>query len=325
MNMREMNRSTMTCLLTAAVMADLSFHASLARAQDRQKQEVEEEFCYELKIPQLVHAYSPRTETCAASPDQDRIAAEGLHFVVLRPLSDAAGKHYVIRFPTIKPESPEQLRALANNVRNDPADRGAPVPPTSAGPPDGQNRQSTLADTVAHTRETFITSEDNGKYFCLEQDKFDALLASNVIGKVYRRGRTGEVYGLSLMLPFKLRPATGGFNTKLTEAITIAGGFSERWRISNSRDYHADFPVVTAGLTTLDLEMGTAPSAMTSNKQLLGLTVSLGAVLELANFQLGFMMGIDRAPGEDGKGWIYNDKIWYSFAIGYSFLNSATQ
>ncbi len=33
--------------------------------------------------------------------------------------------------------------------------------------------------------------------------------------------------------------------------------------------------------------------------------------------------GIDRAPGEDGKGSIYNDKIGYSFAIGHSFLNSA--
>jgi len=320
-----MNHSTMTFLLTGAVIATLSSHASIAWAQDRQKQEVEEEFCYELKIPQLVHPYSPRTETCAASPDQDRIAAEGLHFVVLRPLSDATGKHYVIRFPTIKPESPDQLRALANNIRNDPADRSAPAILPSAGPADGQTQQPTPPDKVARTRETFITSEDNGKYFCLEQDKFDVLLASNVIGKVYRRGRTGEVYGLSLMLPFKLRRATGGFNTSLTESITIAGVLSERWRISNKRDYHADFPVVTAGLTTLDLAMGTAPSAMTGSKQLLGLTVSLGAVLELANFQLGFMMGVDRAPGEDGKGWIYNDKIWYSFAIGYSFLNSATQ
>ena len=53
--------------------------------------------------------------------------------------------------------------------------------------------------------------------------------------------------------------------------------------------------------------------------------VGLGAVLELTNFQLGFVMRVDRAPGEDETGWIYNDKIWHSFAIGYSFLNSATR
>jgi hypothetical protein len=249
-----------------------------------------------------------------------------LRFVVLRSLTGSDGKKsYVVRFPTIMPENQEQLRVLTSNVRGDPGS-GAPATPDVAAVPSGEpNGREALARKVSHARDVFVTSDNNGQYFCLEQDKFDALLASDSIAKVYRRGRSGEVYGVSLMLPFKLRRATGNFNTKLTESITIAGALSERWRVSDSLNYHLHLPVLTAGLTTLDLEMGTAPAAMAGNKQVLGLTASVGAVLELGNYQIGLMMGVDRAPGEDGKGWIYNDKVWYSFAFGYSFLNSASK
>lgn len=97
-----------------------------------------------------------------------------------------------------------------------------------------------------------------------------------------------------------------------------------RWRISHTLNYHLVAPLVTAGVGTLTIAQGTAPSAMSGAKTVLGLTASVGAIVELSeSFQLGFAMGIDRAPGDDGDGWIYNDRIWYSFAVGYTFLTKS--
>ena len=168
----------------------------------------------------------------------------------------------------------------------------------------------------------YLQPADRERYFCLDKAVFDRLRTAGTLTKRYLLGHTGEVYGLSLVLPFKLRRATAGFNTQLTQSLTIAGVFGERWRISGTRDYHLDFPVVHAGLTTLELEQGRAPAANSGNKQTLGLTAGIGAVIELDSFQIGLMAGFDRAQGDDGKGWVYNDKVWYSFSIGYAFLSN---
>ncbi|HEX8113190.1 MAG TPA: hypothetical protein VF516_35915 [Kofleriaceae bacterium] len=159
-------------------------------------------------------------------------------------------------------------------------------------------------------------------YFCIDRIDFNHLLNAGSIIKIYDKWHSDMVYGLSLVLPFKLRPATAGFNTALTESLTLGGVLGARWRISRFLDYHVDFPVVTAGLSTLDIEQGRAPSTMDGGKQVLGFTASVGAVLELTDFQLGLMVGVDHAPGDQGQGWVYNDKVWYSFSIGYTFLKN---
>jgi hypothetical protein len=41
---------------------------------------------------------------------------------------------------------------------------------------------------------------------------------------------------------------------------------------------------------------------------------------DLNGVNVGFVLGCDYASGV-GDDWLYNKKLWYSFAIGYSFLN----
>lgn len=62
---------------------------------------------------------------------------------------------------------------------------------------------------------------------------------------------------------------------------------------------------------------------MDGNAQSMGITASTGVILELNDFQLGMMVGVDRATGDAGRGWVYNGKIWYAFGLGYSFLKNS--
>ncbi|MCE7926311.1 MAG: hypothetical protein DYG98_24975 [Haliscomenobacteraceae bacterium CHB4] len=49
-----------------------------------------------------------------------------------------------------------------------------------------------------------------------------------------------------------------------------------------------------------------------------GITWSTGFIFQFDKFNIGFLLGKDYASGI-GDQWIYQDKMWYSFAIGYSF------
>lgn len=172
----------------------------------------------------------------------------------------------------------------------------------------------------------WLTSDQNEKVFCVPKATFDDLSASNGVTKVYYVGATDYTYGLNVIVPFKLRRAIAKQNTQLDTGLTLGGMFGQRWRLSHTQNYHLVAPIITVGTATVTIRQGTAPSAMNGEKQALALTASLGAVLELGDtFQIGFMMGFDRVPGDDGKGWIYNDKIWYSFAVGVTLLGSGSK
>lgn len=51
-----------------------------------------------------------------------------------------------------------------------------------------------------------------------------------------------------------------------------------------------------------------------------GLTFAFGLNVEFGKTQIGVVMGKDYGLGPDGKDWIYNNRFWYSFSLGYRFL-----
>jgi len=179
------------------------------------------------------------------------------------------------------------------------------------------------AKTVSLTGNAqFVNSADNDKYYWLRQDELDNLVAEKTIVKSYKL-TIKPAYGASVSLPFKLRPKTNDQNTKLTPDITLGGYLGIRWRISRKEPFYVTAPIVTLGLSTLPISNetdGTVPDK--GDGMVLGTTVSTGAVFQLNDFQFGFLMGWDHATGELGKTWIYNDKPWYSFSIGFSFLGN---
>jgi hypothetical protein len=161
----------------------------------------------------------------------------------------------------------------------------------------------------------FVNSADNQDYFWIRQDELNNLLEDKTIKKSYKF--THELaYGANVSLPFKLRPKVNDQNIRITPDI----------RISHKDPFYITFPIVTLGLATLPITGETDGSTVDKGDgMVLGVTTSTGLVFQLKDFQLGFLMGWDKAAGELGKTWIYNGKTWYSFSIGFTFLGNNKQ
>lgn len=173
---------------------------------------------------------------------------------------------------------------------------------------------------------TFINSDDNEKYFWILKAELDSLKKNKFITLSYRTPNTHLTYGASVSLPFKLRTKTAGQNIKITPDITLGGYIGAKFRISQTKKYYLNAPVVTLGLTTLSINDGNNPSNTSKGDGLvMGITTSTGLIADFDGFQFGLMLGWDWAGGELGKNWIYNDRIWYSFSIGVTFLGTDDQ
>lgn len=177
----------------------------------------------------------------------------------------------------------------------------------------------TIATLVNST--TFVNSGDNNKYFWIRKDAFDRYFNDKIIVKSYSIPNINFTYGANISIPFKLRPKVNDLNIKITPELTLGGYIGAKSRISPSKRFYMSFPVVTLGLATLSInDDNTDSETKTGDGTVLGYTGSTGIIFQFDDFQFGLMVGKDRAAGEIGKNWIYNDKVWYSFSIGYSFI-----
>ena len=172
----------------------------------------------------------------------------------------------------------------------------------------------------------FINSKDNGNYFWIYKDKFDSLVIDGNIKKYYTTWLYGNDidYGANVSLPFKLRPSINETNIKISPELSLGGYLGWKWRVNSKKDYFLTAPLITVGLSTLAInDNTTTQSVKNGDGTVLGVTYSTGAVLSLENFQIGMLIGGDRAGGQLGKEWLYNDRIWYSFSIGFSFFGGS--
>ena len=185
-------------------------------------------------------------------------------------------------------------------------------------------------DTASHyeTPSYYINATDNGRVFWMRLDDFDELVSNKLIREYHRRRYPSFAYGGNLSIPFKMRPETGDQYMKITPEFTLGGYAGCKFRLAHHSDFSITVPVVTLGVTTIGINDNNtvvenqALAQKTPDALLLGRTFSIGLVLEYNNFQLGVITGWDKASGEVGRKWIYNDKAWYSFSIGFSFLNA---
>jgi len=179
---------------------------------------------------------------------------------------------------------------------------------------------------VSLTKSTqFVNSADNQGYFWIRQDELNNLLEDKTLKKSYKF--THDVaYGANVSLPFKLRPKVNDQNIRITPDITLTGYLGFKHRISRKDPFYVTFPIVTLGLASLPITGETDGSVVDKGDgMVLGVTTSTGLVFQLKDFQLGFLMGWDKAAGELGKTWIYNGKTWYSFSIGFTFFGNNKQ
>jgi hypothetical protein len=171
----------------------------------------------------------------------------------------------------------------------------------------------------------FLNSEDNKKYFWIRQDELNTMVEEKTIRKRFKLSH-GISYGANIFLPLKLRPQMDVHNARFSPDISFGGFLGFKHRISRKEPFYVSLPHINLGLATLPITAET--DGATPHKGdgiVLGITGSAGVVFQLKDFQLGFLAGRDKAVGEIGKSWIYNNKTWYAFSVGYSFLGNNRQ
>ncbi len=124
------------------------------------------------------------------------------------------------------------------------------------------------------------------------------------------RYHNGVTFG-TLVVPFKMR----------TRGRTLTGQSSLGpylgWR-TGIRRINVTF-VATAGLTTIPI----SGVSSVESQNLAGLTYGAGVILEtIERFQVGLIFGADHLGEKDNPNWEYEDNLWISFSIGFSFLGT---
>ncbi|MBS4071947.1 MAG: hypothetical protein KGZ90_11495 [Algoriphagus sp.] len=161
----------------------------------------------------------------------------------------------------------------------------------------------------------------NGKILCIPKEEFEKIEKKPVYSVDFRRMRNYQITAGQLTLPFKLRPKEGDTNFQMTTDVTVGAYGGVRKRISKYSSTYLTIPVVL-GLTFINVnENTTTNTGQVDFKSGItpGWTWATGIVIQTDRLSLGFVFGRDFASGY-AEDWVYNNKTWYSFGIGYSFL-----
>lgn len=129
-----------------------------------------------------------------------------------------------------------------------------------------------------------------------------------------------EFTGGQLTLPFKIRPKADTRSFRLTTDVTVGAYVGITKRLSTTRSFSLTIPLA-AGLTFINLNDNNTSLdlALQEAEVVPGLTWCTGLILQLEKYNLGFMLGKDYAS-EVGNQWMYHRKIWWSFGIGFTFM-----
>ncbi len=135
----------------------------------------------------------------------------------------------------------------------------------------------------------------------------------------FHKVKTSSLVSGTLLAPIKIRPSIEETPWDLSTDISLGQYLGYRILISQTNPYYITFPILTLGTSLLSIDSSnTTPEA---NSTTLGLTWSTGIILELDGFTLGFILGKDYAPGQAGKNWIYNEKVWFSVGFGVNLTS----
>lgn len=126
--------------------------------------------------------------------------------------------------------------------------------------------------------------------------------------------------GGQMTLPFKIRPKKENGTFRLTTDVTLGAYFGVTKRLSTKREYFLTVPIST-GLTFININSDntTLDRSAESADVVPGLSWCTGLILQMEKYNLGLMFGKDYAS-EVGNQWMYHGKLWWSFGIGFTFL-----
>lgn len=132
--------------------------------------------------------------------------------------------------------------------------------------------------------------------------------------------RDAQVTGGQITLPFKIRRSPAHNTFRLTTDVTLGGYVGYTRRLSPKRDFYLTIPL-TAGLTFINLnDNNTSLDRLETGAEVVpGLTWSTGMIFQMEKYSLGLLCGKDYAS-DVGNQWEYHGKMWWSFGIGFVFL-----
>jgi hypothetical protein len=132
--------------------------------------------------------------------------------------------------------------------------------------------------------------------------------------------RDASISGGQLTLPFKIRESPENHTFRLTTDVTLGGYVGYTRKISKKKDFYLTIPL-TAGITFINLTNNNTALTITETdaEVIPGLTWSTGLIFQLEQYSFGLMIGKDYAS-EVGDQWQYHGKLWWSFGIGFVFL-----
>jgi hypothetical protein len=164
----------------------------------------------------------------------------------------------------------------------------------------------------------------NGLKLAMLKTEFEKITDTEMVEDVYslKWKHSTKLASGFMSIPFKLRPKQDSINFNITTDVTLGAYIGIKKRISRKGNNYIVLPA-TLGLSYINVGNNETSNVNTENNSSIvpGITWSSGIVFDLNGFNLGLVFGQDFASGV-GDDWLYHKKFWYSFSIGYSFLNN---
>lgn len=133
--------------------------------------------------------------------------------------------------------------------------------------------------------------------------------------------QTLQLTGGQLTIPFKIRPKKENGTFRLTTDVTLGFYIGATKRLKEGKEHYLTIPL-TAGLTFINVDNdNTSLDRSDGGADVVpGITWSSGIIMRLEQYNFGLIFGKDYAS-EVGNQWMYHRKWWWSFGLGFSFLN----
>lgn len=160
----------------------------------------------------------------------------------------------------------------------------------------------------------------NGKILAIKKSEFDLVDKELYYSIGLKNPKNYKLSFGFLTVPFKFRPSLDTINSNITTDVTLGPYLGITKRISARNRYYITLPA-TLGLSYINLNNNNTSNLVKDAdiNVVPGISWCSGLIFQLSDFNVGFVFGQDFASGIGDK-WVYNGKMWYSFAIGYSFL-----
>jgi hypothetical protein len=122
----------------------------------------------------------------------------------------------------------------------------------------------------------------------------------------------------NVITPVKLRFAPFDF----TKDITLGSTFGVKYSFAKKQNAAVD-GLLGIGVSSLTIDSTSSQGKTQQPVDLLAFSTSLGIVVEFGNAQVGAFLGFDFISNKNQNeyNWIYRNKPWISFGLGYSIFS----